>query len=238
VSLVWEDLGTASWDEAHRRQLELRAERLQGQGADTLLTVEHPPVLTAGRRADPADLLGTVEELEAEGIAVRRAERGGSWTWHGPGQLVAYPIVRLPGWGLTVPDFVAGLELAMVELTRRALERCGADPLEAGRRCGYPGAWITRDGRPAKVGAVGVHVRRFVSLHGLAWNLDLDPWGFDRIVPCGLHGVETTSVRRLVVERGGDPERLPTVGDSASALAELLPTIWRGELSVRSCSFA
>lgn len=236
MSLRWEHLGRASWDAAHQRQLALRQERLEGRGTDTVLTVEHDPVLTAGRRSDPDDLLHSEEALEAEGIAVRRAERGGSWTWHGPGQLVAYPIVRLPDRGLKVPAFVAGLELAMAELTRETLARCGVTDVEVGRRCGFPGTWVRRSRGVAKVGAVGVHVRRFVALHGLAWNLDPNPWGFDRIVPCGLDDVETTSVARLVAEGGGDSAALPTVDQAAARLVELLPIAWAEPLRLRSCS--
>ncbi len=186
---------------------------MAGRGEDVLLTLEHdPPVLTAGRRATDAGL------VDPDRFERRTIERGGEWTYHGPGQLVAYPIVAIRGWGLRVTEFVAGLETAMAALVAEAVPG-----VEVGRRCDFPGAWVRRAGADlAKVGAVGVHFRRFVSLHGLALNVDPDPWGFDAIVPCGLSD-EVTSIARL----GGD---VPTIADAADRLAELLPAAWRGEL--------
>jgi lipoate-protein ligase B len=219
-----------TWD----LQKSIRERLLQGEGPCALLTLEHSPaVITGGRRSEPADLLTAPEELERRGILLRTIERGGSWTWHGPGQLVGYPIVALKRWGLRVPDFVAGLEGAMLELTGWALQRTGVAIETAGwqlgRRCGFPGAWLRRPGGAyVKIGAVGVHFRRFVSLHGLAWNLDPDPWGFELIQPCGLTD-EVTSARRLCDELGGDAERLPSREQAGERLAQILPLWWGGE---------
>jgi lipoate-protein ligase B len=229
--LVHQDLGSADYDVTWDLQRSLRERLLAGEGPCVLLTLEHSPaVITGGRRSDPTDLLTSADELERRGILLRNVERGGSWTWHGPGQLVAYPIVALRRWGLRVPDFVAGLEGAMLELTDWALRETGVD-LQAkgwqlGRRCGFPGAWLQRpSGAPVKIGAVGVHFRRFVSLHGLAWNLDPHPWGFDLIQPCGLAD-EVTSVRRLCQELGGDLGAVPGRAPAAALLAEILPKWW------------
>ena len=225
------DLGAVGFDPAWERQRDLRQRLLDGEICDTLLTLEHsPPVITGGRRSAPSDLLTSAEELERRGVELRRIERGGSWTYHGPGQLVAYPLVALKRWRLKVPEFVAGLEFAMLDLTHWALCATGVDLSERGwtlgRRCGFPGAWLQRpDGRFAKIGAVGVHFRRFVSLHGLAWNLDPVPWGFDLIQPCGLSD-EVTSAARLCVELGGDPARLPSRSAAAARLATRLPELW------------
>ena len=232
------DLGPIGFDETLELQRGLRSERMSGDGCDQLLTLEHPPVLTGGRRAAAADLLASEDELSGRGVLVRNIERGGSWTWHGPGQLVAYPIVALRNWGIRVPVFVAGLEGAMAELTEWALDRAGLDLAELGwalgRRCGFPGTWLQRpDGSVAKVGAVGVHFRRFVSMHGLAWNLDPEPWGFDLIRPCGLQE-EVTSVRRLVDELGGNVAALPTRAAAAELLAHILPLWWTASQG-RSC---
>jgi lipoate-protein ligase B len=231
-ALVWRPLGRIHYDAARTLQGELRESRLRGEGEDVLLTLEHGPVLTAGRRAQEANLLLPPERLSKLGVDIRHVERGGDWTFHGPGQLVAYPIVALRGWGLRVTDFVAGLERAMAALAADALRSCAVDPadagIEIGRRCGHPGTWAFRPGRaPAKIGAVGVHFVRFVSMHGLALNLDPRPWGFDWIVPCGLLGAEVSSVRRLVEEAGGDAARMPPLDAAARDLARILPLTWR-----------
>jgi lipoate-protein ligase B len=221
-----------AYDEALAIQRQHRDELLQGRGDDLLLTVEHSPgVLTAGRRALPGELRLDVRQLDELGVQVRDVERGGSWTWHGPGQLVAYPVVALRRRQLKVPAFVAGLEWAMAQLLERMLVRCGVDPAALGLRIGqlrgFPGTWVERaDGTHAKVGAVGVHVRRFVSSHGMALNLRPEPWGFQWIVPCGLEHIETTSAARLVAEFGADAGALPTVEAAGAELAELLPACW------------
>jgi len=235
IPLEHRPLGRADYDTTWALQRQLRDDRVAGRGADVLLTVEHdPPVLTAGRRSDEAGLRQSREALEAAGYQLRSVERGGEWTYHGPGQLVGYPIVAIRPRRLDVTAFVAGLEASMARITVRALERAGVDVeaagIEVGRRCGYPGAWLQQGDRLAKLGAVGVHFRKFVSLHGLALNLDPEPWGFDRIVPCGL-GDEVTSVRREIERAGGDVARLVTVAEAAGWLADALPEVWASATS-------
>ena len=226
--MIHRHLGAVSYDEALLQQRSLHADRLVGRGEDTLLTLEHVPgLLTGGRRADEAHVLSDERALAAAGVSRLRVDRGGDWTWHGPGQLVAYPIVRLSAWGLDVPGFVAGLEAAMFAVAAAALAGLDLGPL--GRRCGYPGLWIERPDGLAKLGAVGVHVRRFVSLHGLALNLDPDPWGFEHIVPCGL-AEPVTSLARLVRAAGGESGSVPSVAEAAEQLAAALPAAWRGEI--------
>ncbi len=227
------ELGAADYDDVLALQHGLRKDLLEGQGEDVLLTLEHrPAVLTGGRRSAASDLLVGGEELARRGILLRKIERGGSWTWHGPGQLVGYPIVALSHWGIRVPEFVAGLESAMLDLTEWALAEAGVH-LERrgwtlGRRCGFPGAWLQRpNGNFAKVGAVGLHFRRFVSIHGMAWNLDPDPWGFELIQPCGITD-EVTSVRRLCDELGGASGCLPSRLQAGQQLAAMLPQWWLG----------
>ncbi len=222
--MIHRHLGAVAYGDALALQRRLHRQRLAGEGEDTLLTLEHAPgVLTGGRRARDENLLVGAAALEAAGVSTVRVERGGDWTWHGPGQLVAYPIVRLSGLGLDVPRFVAGLEAAMAAVAREALE--AADVGTVGRRAGYPGLWIAGRAGLQKLGAVGVHVRRFVSLHGLALNLDPDPWGFDFIRPCGL-SEPVTSLARLL---GGAGE-VPTVEQAARRLAAALPAAWAGDL--------
>ncbi len=224
IPLEHRHLGLLDYDSAWALQRQLRERLLADpQAPDVLLTVQHPPVLTAGKRALAANLLRSRAELEALGIAVRDVERGGDWTWHGPGQLVGYPIVSLRRRRIAVKHFVGALEDAMIDLAGRVFAAAGlALPLI--RKKGQPGAWLDEPGGPRrKLGATGVNIRHGVSLHGLALNLDPDPWGFDYIVPCGLQGVETTSIAQLIAERSGDKAALPSVQEAGAWLAECLP---------------
>ena len=153
-----------------------------------------PPVLTLGRQSDPAHILASDQELAARGIAVERTERGGEVTYHGPGQLVAYPIIRLHERGLLLRPFVRALEAALIET-------CAASGVAAARRDGHPGCWCDPDGdAPRKIGALGLRVERGVSYHGIALNVTVDLADFELIDPCGMPGVESTSIAR---ELGG-----------------------------------
>jgi lipoate-protein ligase B len=219
--------GRLGYDEAHRRQRAARAALMAGEGPEVVFTVEHPPVLTGGRRASEDQLLVPRAELESRGVAVREIERGGDWTYHGPGQLVAYPIVDLRRRRLRVPCFVAGLQDAMERLTLEVLRERGVGAIAAAPRTDAPGAWVrAAEGPPMKVGAVGVHIRRSVTLHGLALNVDPDPWGFGWIVPCGLVDEITTSWARLLRGSGGDPADLPSLESLALRLVASLPGCW------------
>mgnify|MGYP000217846482 CR=1 FL=1 len=205
---------------------ELQKERraaIQGDASvpDLLLTLEHPPVLTSGRRARAENLRADPAELD--GVEVLAIERGGDWTYHGPGQLVLYGVVSLRRRRLAVKTWVKVLEDAMCDVAGDVFAACGADLGDDrfGLRCDAPGAWLLRgDGTSAKVGAVGVHVGHGVTLHGLALNVDPAPWGFDWIVPCGLDGEETTSLAKLVAAGGGDPAALPSVEEIGERLAD------------------
>ena len=168
---------------------------------DQLLLLEHPPVLTLGRRSDPAHILASADELAARGIAVERVERGGEVTYHGPGQLVAYPIVGLHDRGLLLRPFVRALESALVAT-------CAAHGVAAGRRDGHPGCWCDPDGAsPRKIGALGLRVERGITYHGIALNIAPDLGDFELIDPCGMPGVESTSIAR---ERGAHDVRPTT----------------------------
>lgn len=142
---------------------------------DRLLFVEHPPVVTVGRGADPGQLRASVPELESRGISVRETDRGGGVTYHGPGQLVGYPVVALRRRGLSVRGYLGVLEAALVEVLR-------GEGLEVGVRPGLTGVWNAA----GKVAAIGIAVRRGISRHGFALNVDPDLGCFDLIVPCGL----------------------------------------------------
>jgi lipoyl(octanoyl) transferase len=174
-------------------------QRAAGAVEDQLLLLEHPAVLTLGRQSDPSHILADEAELEARGIAVERTERGGEVTYHGPGQLVAYPIIRLHERGLLVRPLVRALESSLVET-------CAAHDVAAGRREGHPGCWCDPDGpAPRKIGALGLRVERGVSYHGIALNVTVDLADFELIDPCGLPGVASTSIAAELGSPSGSP---------------------------------
>jgi lipoyl(octanoyl) transferase len=177
--------GLVPYEEARALQEEVAARRRRGEVPDTLLLLEHPPVYTRGRRSQPGELPMGVEWYEAQGIEVRDTDRGGLVTYHGPGQLVAYPIVDLRGYGDDVLAYVRGLERAMIE----ALGEAG---VEAQTIEGLTGVWVGR----RKIGSIGLHVSRGVTTHGLAINVNNDLQPFEWIVPCGIEGVGMTSLAR------------------------------------------
>jgi len=189
TELVCFDLGRAAYEAAVDIQRHLVAAlQAEATGRAYLLLVEHdPPVITLGRRGRMEHVLVSRARLAAKGIELHAARRGGDVTYHGPGQLVAYPIVRLSSPHRTVRDYVRGLEETVIRL----LERIG---LEGRRRPGYPGVWAG----PEKVAAIGVAVSRWVAYHGLALNVSADLAGFDLIVPCGIRDGGVTSLSRLL----------------------------------------
>jgi lipoic acid synthetase len=174
-------LGRVPYEEAYVLQHALHARSTE----DHLLLLEHPHVFTLGVRGDPGNVL---VDPAAVGAPLVRADRGGDVTYHGPGQLVAYPIVSVPTGPGAVPAFVHGAEQVVID-TLAEFE------LEAVRRPGYPGVWLDVEGKlPRKICAVGVRIAKGRSMHGLALNVDPDLGWFDRIVPCGLSGTATTSM--------------------------------------------
>ncbi len=193
-------LGRVDYEVAHAIQKRLVAERADGAIADRLLLLEHPAVLTLGRHSDPAHILASPEDLEARGIAVHRVERGGEVTYHGPGQLVAYPIMAIAERGLLLRPLVRALEAALVET-------CASFGVTAARRDGHPGCWCDPDGdAPRKIGALGLRVERGVTYHGIALNVSVDLDAFGLIDPCGMPGIASTSID---AELAGSSERLP-----------------------------
>lgn len=186
-------LGRIEYGEAHALQKRLVDGRATGRIPDQLLLLEHPPVLTLGRHSDPGHILATPEALRSRGIETIKVERGGEVTYHGPGQLVAYPIVALAARELMVRPFVRALEAALVAT-------CAAHGVTAGRRDGHPGCWCDADGpAPRKIGALGLRVERGVTYHGIALNVTVDLADFRLIDPCGMPGVISTSI---AAERG------------------------------------
>lgn len=178
-------LGTIDYGKALALQHDLQARRILDAIEDTVLLLEHPPVLTLGRSARAQHVLAPSSVLDARGIAVHEVGRGGDVTYHGPGQLVAYPIIDLKPNRRDVRKYVWSLEEAMIRT-------CADLGLEASRRQGLNGAWIGN----GKVGAVGVRISRWVTMHGLALNANTDLSDFALIVPCGIQGKDVTSISR------------------------------------------
>jgi lipoyl(octanoyl) transferase len=226
------ECGLLPYDEAQSLQGQIAEARRRGEEPDTLLLLEHPPTYTRGRRSDPAELPMGTEWYEAQGIAVRDTDRGGRVTYHGPGQLVAYPVVELkpaassqrasasgdstagrirPGAagsrGYEVHAFVRLLERAMIA----ALAEYG---IEAGTIEGLTGVWVAQTrGGSRKIGSIGIHVSRGVTTHGLAVNVNNDLQPFEWIVPCGIENVRMTSVSREL----GSEQDLARFGEETAA---------------------
>lgn len=196
----------AAWEEQRR----VHAAVVAGEQPDTVLLLEHPPVYTAGKRTEPWD-------RPTDGTPVIDVDRGGKITWHGPGQLVGYPIVKLPGADsgrpVDVVSFVRRTEQLLIDV-------CAEFGLETVRIEGRSGAWVRADSRgpDRKVAAIGLRVARGVTQHGFALNCDCDLSAYDRIVPCGLRDAGTTS---LTAELG----RRITVADVLPVVERHLPTL-------------
>ncbi len=175
--------------EAFAMQRELVERRKRGGIPDQLLIVEHLPVVTMGRNGHDANLLAAPELLERAGIAFHRTDRGGDVTFHGPGQIVGYPIFDLREWKRDVVAYVRGIEETIIQ----ALGEFG---IEGGREPGATGVWVQAPAGPAKIAAIGIHISRWVTSHGFALNVDTDLDYFRYIVPCGLTK-PVTSMRAL-----------------------------------------
>jgi len=203
-------LGTVDYAEAHRLQKELQAKRISGEIGDTVLLLEHPPVLTMGRSAKEQHVLAAPGVLAARGISVHEVGRGGDVTYHGPGQLVAYPIIDLKPDRRDVRKYMWSLEETMIRT-------CADFGLSATRVEGLNGAWVG----DRKVGAVGVRISRWVTMHGLALNANSDLTHFDLIVPCGIQDKKVTS---LSAEIGRTVFATDVIDPLARHFAELYDT--------------
>lgn len=192
------DLGRRGYAETLELQRKLCTERgAPDHGLeDVLLLVEHEPVVTLGRTTQASSLPLSPHAIATRGVGVHEVERGGDVTWHGPGQLVGYPIVDLRRMREDLHWYLRSLEDALID----ALETLG---IPADRNPGYTGVWTA--GR--KIASMGVHVKRWVTLHGFALNVVNDLDGFDLIVPCGIHQVVMTSVA-AELGAAGAPEQL------------------------------
>jgi lipoyl(octanoyl) transferase len=181
-------LGTIGYGEAHTLQRRLQEARARGLVPDTLLLLEHPPVITLGRGAKEENLRFSRESLRARGIEVHETGRGGDVTYHGPGQLVGYPIVSLSPDREDVRRYVKDLEESMIRLT-------ATYGLEASRIEGMNGTWLrSAELGDRKIGAIGVRISRWVTMHGFALNVTTRLAHFELIVPCGIRDKGVTSL--------------------------------------------
>jgi lipoate-protein ligase B len=179
------DLGRVNYADAFALQQDFVERRKRGEIPDQLLIVEHPHVITMGRNAHDENLLAPPETLARAGIDFHRTDRGGDATYHGPGQVVGYPIVDLREWKRDVVAYVRALEQVVIE----ALAEFG---IAGGREPGATGVWTAQ----GKIAAMGVHISRWVTSHGFALNVDTDLNYFGYIIPCGL-ARPVTSLRAL-----------------------------------------
>jgi lipoyl(octanoyl) transferase len=211
-------LGRVGYDEALRLQAEIAAWRAEGRVENVLLLLEHPPVLTLGRNANRANVLASDELLASRGVTIHEINRGGDVTYHGPGQLVGYPIFDLRslknenGGRLGPVDFVRRMEEALIRV-------CGVFGVPAGRIAGLTGVWCglhpaddsVPKGQPSaeperKVCAIGIHVARGITSHGFAFNVTTDLRDFSLIIPCGIPDHPVTSLEREVAPSAALPD--------------------------------
>jgi lipoyl(octanoyl) transferase len=199
--------GLVPYEQAWARQRELHSQIVAGAAPNTVLLLEHPPVYTAGRRTE-------AWERPSDGTPVIDVDRGGKITWHGPGQLVGYPILRLPD-PIDVVAYVRRMERVLIDV-------CGDLGVRAGQVAGRSGVWLPADahGPERKVAAIGIRVSQRVTLHGFALNCDPELSWFDRIVPCGITDAGVTSLGRELDRDVPVAEVLPVVESRLGALLQ------------------
>jgi len=217
--------GVVPYEEARQAQKRIEAARLAGDLPDVLLLIEHPPVYTKGRRTEPSELGMGEEWYRMQGIEVCETDRGGRVTYHGPGQLVGYPIVSLKPYGDNVHEYVRGLERLMID----SLASYG---IEAEVIDGLTGVWVgggPPEGR--KIGSIGVHVNRGVTTHGFAVNVNNDLQPFEWIVPCGIDDCRMTSVCRELGSEQDMASYMDQVGQLFGKIFDREPVAAKGTLA-------
>ncbi len=224
-------LGRIGYDEALRLQAEIAELRVEDRVDNVLLLLEHPPVLTLGRNAHRSNVLASDELLARRGVTIHEINRGGDVTYHGPGQLVGYPIFDLrslrndSGSRLGPVDFVRRMEEAMIRL-------CAGFGVRAGRIKGLTGVWCPGSGpadgslsdengaKDGKICAIGIHVSRGITSHGFAFNVTTNLNDFGLIIPCGIPDHPVTSLEKEFPRRAvQQPEQLPTLEAVAEEVA-------------------
>jgi lipoate-protein ligase B len=206
-------LGVVDYDDALAMQTAMLAARIEGSIGDTILMMEHPHVFTLGRGADERFIVGNKDD-----VPIRRVSRGGQVTYHGPGQLIGYPILKLEGRDRDVTRYLRNLEAAMID----ALAKFG---IEGARRDAMTGVW----GGARKIASIGVGIRRWTTWHGFALNVSTDLGYFDSIVPCGIQGCRMTSVSEVT-------NRAVTVREFADVMRESFARVFNYDVVSVSCS--
>lgn len=180
--------GRVPYNEAYELQQDLQAKRIEGDIPDTLLLLEHPPVITVGKRGKEGDVLLSPDMLAAQGVELYETNRGGEVTYHGPGQIVGYLLFDVADHGKDLHRFVTDLEQVFIDLLR------GEYGIEARRDPDHTGVWVENE----KITAIGIAVRKWVSMHGFAFNVSTNLDHFSLIVPCGIRDKGITSLNRLL----------------------------------------
>jgi lipoyl(octanoyl) transferase len=214
-------LGRVEYPDGLVLQTQMARARRAGTTGDVLLLLEHPPTVTLGRGARPGHVLASPEQLESAGVGLYETDRGGDVTYHGPGQLVGYPILDLAGERADVRAYVRSVEEGLI----RGLARFG---LHAGRMPRWPGVWLGEEGRDArKIAALGVHIARWITTHGFALNVEASLQDFQLIIPCGIAEAGVTSM-------ASELPQAPTWGAVESALARAYGDVWASDIEEAS----
>lgn len=180
-------LGLIEYGKALDLQFKIQKLVMLGRLGHVLLILEHPPVITLGSGAKPGNILAAPELLKAKGVDVFQTSRGGDVTYHGPGQIVGYPILNLNEIGKDVKGYVRKLEESIIRLLKSEYG------IDSGRNPGFPGVWVGND----KITAIGCSAKHWVTMHGFAFNINTDMDGFALILPCGLVGKGVTSLKKI-----------------------------------------
>ena len=210
-------LGRISYEDGLTLQAELVEQRRTGAIPDTLLLLEHPPVITLGvkTRQGPKHIVASPEELAHEGVTVHESGRGGDVTYHGPGQLVGYPILDL-----AAPDHVRkDVHRYVRDIEEVLIHTAAAFGIESTRVPGLTGVWVGPAGREEKLAAIGVRISRWITSHGFALNVSTDLTHFNLIVPCGIVGRGVTSLEKLL-------GRTVTLAEAEDAVAAAFGAVW------------
>ena len=196
AGIALKKLGLLEYEEALELQRTFHSEIAEGVRPNTLILLEHPPVFTAGRRTAP-------DEMPTDGSKVIEVDRGGKITFHGPGQIVGYPIIKLKNSN-DVVGFVRVVELALIEV-------CREFGIAAERYCERSGVWVRDEHGDRKIAAIGIRVAKGVTMHGFALNIDPDLSYFDRIVPCGISDAKVTSMTKELNRKVSKEEVIPVL---------------------------
>ncbi len=180
-------LGKCEYQRAWELQYELLEKRQRGEIEDTLIIVEHPPVITLGNKAKETNIIASKEYLQGQGIDLVQTNRGGDVTYHGEGQIVGYPIVDIKNSKIGIRNFVRGLEEIFIQILKDKFD------IDSERNCQHTGVWIGND----KILAIGLAVKRGVTMHGFAFNVNTNLEDFKYIVPCGISDKGVTSIEKL-----------------------------------------